>query len=52
MHMNLSLEIAKSTGILRDLSNDRTPEGIVRYENIQELLNGIQEFSKTQVRKI
>ena len=42
----LSLEIAKSTGILRDLSNDRTPEGIVRYENIQELLNGIQEFSK------
>ena len=42
----LSLEIAKNTGIIRDLSNDRTPEGIVRYENIQELLNGIQEFSK------
>ena len=42
----LSLEIAKNTGIIRDLSNDKTPEGIVRYENIQELLNGIQEFSK------
>ena len=42
----LSLEIAKNTGIIRDLSNDRTPEGIMRYENIQELLNGIQEFSK------
>ena len=48
----LSLEIAKNTGIIRDLSNDRTPEGIVRYENIQELLNGIQEFSKTQLLKM
>ena len=42
----LALEIAKNTGIIRDLSTDRTPEGIVRFENIQELLNGIQEFSK------
>ncbi len=42
----LALEIAKNTGIIRDLSIDRTPEGIVRFENIQELLNGIQEFSK------
>tara|TARA_B100001093_G_scaffold503334_1_gene557563 strand:- start:2603 stop:4864 length:2262 start_codon:yes stop_codon:yes gene_type:complete len=42
----LALEIAKNTGLLRDLSSDRTPEGIVRFENIQELLNGIQEFTK------
>ncbi len=42
----LSLEIAKNTGLIRDLSIDKTPEGIVRFENIQELLNGIQEFSK------
>ena len=42
----LALEIAKSTGLIRDLSADRTPEGIVRFENIQELLNGIQEFTK------
>jgi len=42
----LALEIAKNTGLIRDLSSDRTPEGIVRFENIQELLNGIQEFSK------
>ena len=42
----LSLEIAKNTGLIRDLSVDKTPEGIVRFENIQELLNGIQEFSK------
>ena len=42
----LALEIAKNTGLIRDLSIDRTPEGIVRFENVQELLNGIQEFSK------
>ena len=42
----LSLEIAKNTGLIRDLNLDKTPEGIVRFENIQELLNGIQEFTK------
>ena len=42
----LALEIAKNTGIIKDLSSDRSPEGVVRFENIQELLNGIQEFSK------
>ena len=44
----LALEIAKNSGLLKDLSSDRTPEGIVRFENIQELLNGIQEFSKLE----
>jgi DNA helicase-2/ATP-dependent DNA helicase PcrA len=42
----LALDIAKNTGLIRDLSSDRTPEGIVRFENVQELLNGIQEFTK------
>ncbi len=36
--------IAKTSGLLTELSADKTPEGISRYENIQELLNGIQEF--------
>lgn len=36
--------IAKTSGLLKELSADKTPEGISRYENIQELLNGIQEF--------
>src|SRR5690606_19840776 len=27
-----------------ELYNDKTVEGIARYENIQELLNGIKEF--------
>lgn len=37
--------IAEQTGILKDLYNDKSPEGVSRYENIQELLNGLQEFS-------
>ena len=37
--------IAEETGILKNLYNDKSPEGISRHENIQELLNGIQEFS-------
>ncbi len=39
--------IARSSGIIDDLSNDDTPEGISRKENIQELLNAIKEFSET-----
>jgi len=42
----LAEEISKSTGILRELYADKTPEGVSRYENIQELLNGIKEFSE------
>ena len=37
-------EIAKSSTILSDLFSDKTPEGIARYDNIQELLNGIKDF--------
>ncbi len=40
----LAKEIATSTGITRDLHADKTPEGVSRYDNIQELLNGISEF--------
>ena len=44
----LAEEIAKSSGIFHELNSDKTPEGIVRFENIQELLNAISEFSETQ----
>jgi DNA helicase-2/ATP-dependent DNA helicase PcrA len=37
--------IASESGLLRDLYSDRTPEGVSRYENIQELLNGMRDFS-------
>jgi len=45
---DLGNEIASTSGILKDLYADRTPEGISRYENIQELLNGLKEFTETE----
>lgn len=38
--------IAAESGVLKDLYSDKTPEGVSRYENIQELLNGIKEFTE------
>lgn len=40
----LGSKIASSTGLIRNLHADRSPEGVSRYENIQELLNGLKEF--------
>lgn len=37
--------IALRTGILKELAGDKTPEGLSRHQNVEELLNGIQEFS-------
>lgn len=42
----LGNHIAGVTGILKDLHIDKTPEGVSRYENIQELLNGIKDFTE------
>lgn len=36
--------VAKSSGILKELYEDKTVEGLSRYENVQELLNAIKEF--------
>ena len=36
--------IAKESGILRELYEDKTIEGLSRYENVQELLNAVTEF--------
>lgn len=40
--------IASSTGILTELHNDKSPEGVSRYENVQELLNGLKDFTQKQ----
>ncbi len=42
---DVAMHIAKQTGLLKALYEDKTVEGIARYENIEELLNGIKEFS-------
>ncbi len=41
---DLAMHIAKSTNLLKNLYEDKTVEGISRYENVVELLNGIKEF--------
>lgn len=44
-------EIAKGSGLLRELYSDKTVEGLSRYENIQELLNAIKEFTDDPERE-
>lgn len=43
---DLAEHIAKTTGLLTELHKDKTPEGISRFENVQELLNGIKEYTE------
>jgi DNA helicase-2/ATP-dependent DNA helicase PcrA len=43
-----ALHIAQHSGLLKDLYSDKSIEGLSRYENIQELLNGIKEFSERE----
>lgn len=40
--------VTKQTGLLQEMKKDGTPEGIMRIENIEELLNGIKDFVEGQ----
>ena len=44
---DVAFAVGKHTGLVQDLYNDKTPEGLARYENAQELLNSIKEFTET-----
>ncbi len=44
---DVAVQVGKSTSIVKELFNDKTTEGLARYENIQELLNSIKEFTET-----
>ncbi len=46
-----AFEIAKGSGLLRELYEDKTVEGLSRYENVQELLNAIKEFTDDSQRE-
>jgi DNA helicase-2/ATP-dependent DNA helicase PcrA len=39
--------VGKQTNIIRELFNDKSAEGVQRYENIQELLNSIKEWTES-----
>lgn len=43
-----AMHIAQHSGLLKDLYDDKSIEGLSRYENIQELLNGVKEFSERE----
>lgn len=44
---DLASKIASSSGVLNDLYQDKSIEGVSRYENVQELLAGIKEFCES-----
>ena len=37
-------QIIRESGMMKDIFQDSSPEGMSRQENVQELLNGVQEF--------
>lgn len=43
----LAFEVSKRSGLTSELYADKSVEGQGRYENIQELLNSIKEFTET-----
>ncbi|MCF8233620.1 MAG: UvrD-helicase domain-containing protein [Bacteroidales bacterium] len=45
---DLAKHIATSSGLLRQLYEDKSPEGVSRFENIEELLNAIKEFTEQE----
>jgi len=46
---DLAKHIATSSGLLKEMYEDKTPEGVSRFENIEELLNAIKEFTEKVV---
>lgn len=38
--------LIRASGLLEDLKKEHTPENLMRWENVQELLNAITEFSE------
>jgi ATP-dependent DNA helicase UvrD/PcrA len=48
---DLAFTIASEAGIVRDLQADKTPENVSRYENIEQLLNGIKDFTDDTERE-
>jgi DNA helicase-2/ATP-dependent DNA helicase PcrA len=43
----LGEHISSSTGILKELYADKSPEGVSRYDNVQEVLNALKEFTES-----
>jgi DNA helicase-2/ATP-dependent DNA helicase PcrA len=44
---DLALLVGKRSNLVKELFDDKSTEGLARYENVQELLNSIKEFTET-----
>ncbi|OUL60800.1 ATP-dependent helicase [Flavobacterium sp. AJR] len=40
--------VTKKTGLVQELKKDATPEGMAKIQNIEELLNGLKDFTEGQ----
>ena len=51
---DLALEIGNATGYLAALKADTSPEGLGRFENVEELFSSIKEYSEeeTEMRQV
>ncbi len=47
----IAFHVGKQTNIIKELFNDKSTEGVARYENIQELLNSIKEWIETPLNE-
>jgi len=43
--------IVKQSGIINDIYQDATPENLSRQENVEELMNGMQDFCETRLEE-
>ena len=48
---DLAVHVGKQTNIVKELFNDKSTEGMARYENTQELLNSIKEWIETPMNE-
>jgi len=46
---DLAEHVTKTSGLIKEFNKDGTPEGILRLENVEELLNGIKDFVEGQL---
>jgi arginine/lysine/ornithine decarboxylase len=47
----IAFHIGKQTSFVKELFNDKSAEGVARYDNIQELLNSIKEWIETPLNE-
>ena len=43
---DVAQHVGKQTNLVKELFSDKTTEGLARYENLQELLNSIKEYTE------